>query len=243
STIYYLLEWIWVRGYEENSPLRQLDKVADIVLTHPEGNAEITAVGLKDGNRVLRTVFGDIDLENHRVIQNIDMSTVDNIPWNERELEEPMDESPIELEEKQLGTGRFECRSMFELQKRFQRIENIINQRPVFQLDGKIFTAFELLNGRKVYASKECNDINIEELFKNRSKFEKEVHELWQRTLMKRLIDTKKPTVIQKGDWLLIPNHMKKRYQWTLGQVMDLMPGLDGVTRNDFFHKRSFVNN
>ena len=135
------------------------------------------------------------------------------------------------------------CRSMFELQKRFQRIENIINQRPVFQLDGKIFTAFELLNGRKVYASKECNDINIEELFKNRSKFEKEVHELWQRTLMKRLIDTKKPTVIQKGDWLLIPNHMKKRYQWSLGQVMDLMPGSDGVTRNDFFHKRSFVNN
>ena len=68
---------------------------------------------MKDGNRVLRTVFGDIDLENHRVIQNIDMSTVDNIPWNERELEEPMDESPIELEEKQLGTGRFEVRLPF----------------------------------------------------------------------------------------------------------------------------------
>ena len=124
---------IFASGYESNSPIRRLDRVAEVILTHPQGHTDVSAyisptigsnriiIGednlhlfVKKESRILRTVFGDIDLENRRIINIIKLSPPnDSIPWNEKEDEEYVDESTVQLEVKQIESGRFEARLPF----------------------------------------------------------------------------------------------------------------------------------
>ena len=87
-------------------------------------------------------------------------------------------------------------RSLFEVSRKFQEIEKVINHRTILQADGKVYSAFELSRGRMRYPTKENKDFSIPKLFENRNKFVEEVSRLWMIQYLKHLakVDHRKIT-------------------------------------------------
>ena len=44
-------------------------------------------------------------------------------------------------------------------------------------------------------------------------------------------VDHRKITDLKEGDWLMIPDQMKKRADWPLAQIKECVVGSDGVVR------------
>ena len=125
------------------------------------------------------------------------------------------------------------ARSLFSLQRNFNYVEYVINQRPIIQNDGRFFSAFELWMGRTMNLKQENNIDDVWEMKIERSKFVKEVAKLWMSQYLKKLarMSTNKSTDVQIGDWLMLPEFLTKRSNWPIGQVMEVKSGSDGICR------------
>ncbi|KAI2803973.1 hypothetical protein BLOT_008113 [Blomia tropicalis] len=123
------------------------------------------------------------------------------------------------------------CRSLHEISKKFLRVENVINRRPILKCEDKVYTAFELSTGRNLFPNEAAMEENLSILQEYRSKFLEEICKLWISQYLKRMtiLYTETATKLEVGHWVMVPSLLTKRAEWPLARIMDIRAGTDGV--------------
>ncbi|KAI2800889.1 hypothetical protein BLOT_012466 [Blomia tropicalis] len=93
------------------------------------------------------------------------------------------------------------------------RIEATINSRPILKYNDRLLSAFELSQGRSVFATGEERFESWHGLFKKRSAFMEDVDYLWRTQYIRQLSRMKGTKMVELniGDVVLVPERFKRR--------------------------------
>ncbi|KAI2795366.1 hypothetical protein BLOT_016835 [Blomia tropicalis] len=93
------------------------------------------------------------------------------------------------------------------------RIEATINSRPILKYNDRLLSAFELSQGRSVFATGEERFESWHGLFKKRSAFMEDVEYLWRTQYIRQLSRMKGTKMVELniGDVVLVPERFKRR--------------------------------
>ena len=128
-------------------------------------------------------------------------------------------------------------KSQNEARLAFLQAEAVINSRPLFMDKDRWVSPFELVFGRTHTQLPLSSSVtqHPKRLSNILNSSRKRLEKLWKSQYLLSLIPNYsqkiKVTVLNPGQWVMIPTEFKKRLDWPIAKIMDVIPSNDGVVR------------
>src|SRR6218665_644893 len=124
--------------------------------------------------------------------------------------------------------------SLAEFNRLLIRIESVINQRPIIEVDGRPISAFEVAFGRAISIPSLEGSQDVVRMFRERQQRLQDFERAWIVRYVSKLerFDSRKSADIKIGDLVLVPGIRLHRSNYPLARIIQPQVGPDRIWRS-----------